>query len=78
VRQPFHLYHQRPAQLVCLTLVVALAPFDLFYISSVLATKLRVRPAQIVCPDVLDSNLLGRLLDDRPDRLTEVIPEVRK
>jgi hypothetical protein len=41
---------------------------DLFQITAVLATKLRARPAQIVCPEVLDSNLLRRLLDDRPNR----------
>jgi len=42
--------------------------FNLLEIVAIFAAKLRARPAQIVCPEVLDSNLLRRLLDDRPNR----------
>jgi hypothetical protein len=42
--------------------------FNLLEIATVFPAKLRARPAQIVCPKVLDSNLLRRLFDDRPNR----------
>src|ERR1700733_13226958 len=41
--------------------------FNLLEIAAIFAAKLRARPAQIVCPEVLDSNLFRRLLDDRPN-----------
>jgi hypothetical protein len=41
---------------------------DLFQVAAVLATELCAGPAQVVCAEVFDSNLLRRLLDDRPDR----------
>jgi hypothetical protein len=41
---------------------------DLFQITTVFATELRAGPAQVVGAEVLDPNLLCRLLDDRPDR----------
>jgi hypothetical protein len=41
---------------------------NLFQIAAVLATELRSGPAQVMGAEVFDSNLLCRLLDDRPDR----------
>jgi hypothetical protein len=38
-------------------------------ISATLAAELRTRPPEIVRPEALDSDLLGRLLDNRPDSL---------
>src|SRR5260370_17261045 len=41
---------------------------DLFQISAVLATEFCAGPAQVMGAEVLDPNLLRRLLDDRPNR----------
>jgi hypothetical protein len=41
---------------------------DLFQITAVFAAEFRAGPAQIVRAEVLDADLLGRLLDHAPDR----------
>jgi hypothetical protein len=50
--------------------------FNLLQIAAIFAAKLRARPAQIVCSESRNSNLLRRLLDDSPNRLVaQLVPD---
>jgi hypothetical protein len=50
---------------------------DQFQIAAVFATELRTGPAQAVGAELLDPNLLCRLLDDRPNRPTALLESGR-